>query len=58
VSSSSKASRRPEGAFNGLLRLEDLDALFCHAACPAALAEVLIFEGLRQVGDTGRCREM
>jgi len=58
VSSSSKASRRPEGAFNGLLRLEDLDALFCHAACPAALAEVLIFEGLRQVGDVGRYREI
>ena len=53
VSSSSKASsakaRRPEGAFNGLLRLEDLDALLCNAACPAASAELLVFEGLRQV---------
>ena len=47
VSSSSKA-RRAEGAFGGLLRLEDLDALLCNAACPASSAELLVFEGLRQ----------
>ena len=35
--------------FGGLLHLEDLDALLCNAACPAARAELLIFEGLRQI---------
>jgi hypothetical protein len=47
--STTSSARRPEGAFGGLLRLEDLDALLCHAACPASSAELLVFEGLRQV---------
>ena len=35
--------------FGGLLRLEDMDALLCCAACPAAWAELLVFKGLVQV---------